>query len=144
MQAKAPDANLTPEQRVQLDDRFPAVTVPYEPMWDQVCVQECLPVGKTKGGIILTEVTRDHDQLLMNVGKVVGIGPHAFRDDMTGEALTPMFAVGDYVLLPTFNATRPKSAQEVDVNGQKRRPVFRHLMARHVLSRVVDISELLR
>jgi co-chaperonin GroES (HSP10) len=55
--------------------------------------------GKTKGGIILAQKTKDDIAYLTNIGKVLKVGPSAYTQAMFDET-GPWCKEGDYVLLP--------------------------------------------
>jgi co-chaperonin GroES (HSP10) len=58
---------------------------------------------KTKGGIILTDSTRDEDQFQGKVGLVVQLGPQAFVDT-EAYAFDDKAAIGDWVWFRTSNS----------------------------------------
>lgn len=66
------------------------------------------PLGvkdKTKGGIILPDQTKEDANYLNTIGRVVAIGPLAWkRPDYEIEG--PWCAIGDYVLFPKFGGGR--------------------------------------
>lgn len=66
---------------------------------------------KTKGGIILTDATRDEDNYQSKVGLVVKVGPTAFQDD-TGKWQWPDIALGDWVVF------RPSDGWNVTLSGE--------------------------
>ena len=125
---------MTPEQAAELAELFPAVPVPYRPTGRYVTIQDRLPRTKTKGGLILSDVSKDEDMLRMNIGRVAAIGPRAFTDPITGEAMPPEFAVGDYVRVPRYTKDRPIEANVV----------WRNILPENISAVIVDVTAILR
>ena len=61
--------------------------------------------GKTKGGIILATKTQQDVQYLMNVCKVLKLGPRAYVQDLFKET-GPWCKEGDYVLIPKIGGQK--------------------------------------
>lgn len=61
--------------------------------------------GKTKGGIILASKTQQDIQYLMNVCKVLKLGPRAYVQDMFKET-GPWCKEGDFVLIPKIGGQK--------------------------------------
>lgn len=125
---------MTAKDAEELAQLFPLAAVPYRPTGRWIIVQDRLPRAKTKSGIILSDITRDEDMLRMNISRVAAIGPRAFTDPITGEALPPEFAVGDYVRTPRFTQDRP-------IEGQI---PWRPLLPEGISAVIVDIDAILR
>lgn len=125
---------MTAKDADDLAQLFPLAAVPYRPTGRFVVIQDRLPRAKTKSGIILSDVSRDEDMLRMNIGRVAAIGPRAFTDPITGEALPPEFAVGDYVRVPRYTQDRP----------QEGRIAWRMLLPENISAVIVDIDAILR
>jgi co-chaperonin GroES (HSP10) len=92
-----------------LQESFPAVDPGAKPLGARVLVQ--LRKAKkrmSKGGIILAEETRDTERAQNPVGKVVAIGPLAFkkRDTMESWPEGSWCEVGDYVRVPKWTGDR--------------------------------------
>ena len=92
-----------------LQDSFPAVDPGAKPLGARVLVQ--LRKAKkrvSKGGIILAEETRDTERAQNPVGKVVAIGPLAFkkRDTMESWPEGSWCEIGDYVRVPKWTGDR--------------------------------------
>lgn len=124
---------MTPEQAAEVRELFPDAPTPYRPIGRFVTVQDRLPRVKTKRGIILTDMSRDEDQLRMNIGRIAAIGPRAFTDEF-GNATEPEFAVGDYVRVPRYTGDRP-------VEGQI---PWRNLLPENISAVIVDVDAILR
>lgn len=63
--------------------------------------------GKTKSGIILASKTHHDIAYLMNVCKVLSVGPTAYTQDIF-EKSGPFCKVGDYVLIPRLSGQKVK------------------------------------
>jgi co-chaperonin GroES (HSP10) len=92
-----------------LQESFPAVDPGAKPLGARVLVQ--LRKAKkrvSKGGIILAEETRDTERAQNPVGKVVAIGPLAFkkRDTMESWPEGSWCEIGDYVRVPKWTGDR--------------------------------------
>ncbi len=61
----------------------------------------------TKGGIILTQTTRDSEQAAATIGKVVAIGPAAWKDIDDG---TPWCKLGDKISYAKYAGVSMKGA----------------------------------
>lgn len=95
-------------QKQTLEEAFPEVPLPTAPFGGRVLVQLRRLPQKTKGGIVLVEDTRDTAKWNNQVGKIVALGPLAFRNRETGEPWPEgvWAAVGDYVRLPRWDGDR--------------------------------------
>jgi co-chaperonin GroES (HSP10) len=92
-----------------LQESFPAVDPGAKPLGARVLVQ--LRKAKkrmSKGGIILAEETRDTERAQNPVGRVVAIGPLAFkkRDTMESWPEGSWCEVGDYVRVPKWTGDK--------------------------------------
>jgi len=68
---------------------------------NQVLVAVYMAPEQTKGGIILTDTTRDEDRHQGKVGLILKVGPLAFKDD-TGKWVWPDgLGAGDWVYFRT-------------------------------------------
>ena len=61
--------------------------------------------GKTAGGIILADKTKDDVAFLMNVCKVLQIGPTAYTQTMF-EKSGPWCKEGDFIMIPKISGTK--------------------------------------
>ena len=92
-----------------LQDAFPVVDPGALPLGARVLVQMRLPKKKmTASGIILAEETRDTEKAQTPIGKVVAIGPLAFkkRDTMESWPEGSWVEVGDFVRVPRWTGDR--------------------------------------
>lgn len=85
-------------------DAFPPAVSFVQPLGNQVIVQLRSPRVKSQGGIVFTQSDQDFDKDQIRVGKVIALGPLAYknRDDSTqewpeGAWVKPM----DFVRVPT-------------------------------------------
>jgi co-chaperonin GroES (HSP10) len=88
---------------------FPAVDPGAIPLGARVLVQLRMPKKRvTASGIILAQETRDTEKAQNPVGKVVSIGPLAFkkRDSMEPWPEGSWCDVGDYLRVPKWTADR--------------------------------------
>lgn len=91
-----------------LDDAFPPCDPGVKPFGSRVVVQLRSAKRKTKGGIILTDETREIDQWNTQVAKVIAVGPLAFHNRNTmqpwpeGDWCKP----GDFVRVPKYGGDR--------------------------------------
>jgi co-chaperonin GroES (HSP10) len=92
-----------------LQDAFPVVDPGAVPLGARVLVQMRLPKKKmTSSGIILAAETVDTEKAQNPVGKVVAIGPLAFkkRDTMESWPEGSWVEVGDFVRVPRWTGDR--------------------------------------
>jgi len=98
-----------------LQDAFPVVDPGAVPLGARVLVQMRLPKKKmTSSGIILAAETVDTEKANNPVGKVVAIGPLAFkkRDTMESWPEGSWVEIGDFVRVPRWTGDR----WEIQVN----------------------------
>ena len=101
----------TPEagNAADLQEAFPVVDPGAVPLGARILVQMRLPKKKmTASGIILAAETVDTEKAQNPVGKVVAIGPLAFkkRDTMESWPEGSWVEVGDYVRVPRWTGDR--------------------------------------
>ena len=102
-----------------LQDAFPVVDPGALPLGARVLVQMRLPKKKmTESGIILPEETRDTEKAQNPIGKVIAIGPLAFkkRDTMESWPEGSWAEVGDYVRVPRWTGDRWEVKIDKDTN----------------------------
>jgi co-chaperonin GroES (HSP10) len=86
----------------ELREAFPIIDPSVTPLGSRVLVQIRTPKTKTKGGIILTPESKDYEQWNTQIGRVLDVGPVAFRNRTTME-LWPegkWVQPGDFVRVP--------------------------------------------
>lgn len=102
-----------------LQDAFPVVDPGALPLGARVLVQMRLPKKKmTESGIILPEETRDTEKAQNPIGKVIAIGPLAFkkRDTMEAWPEGSWAEIGDYVRVPRWTGDRWEVKIDQDTN----------------------------
>lgn len=90
-----------------LDDAFPAVAPGVEPLGNRVLIQIRAPKTK-QGRILLTDASRDTEKWNTQIGKVIAVGPTAYRDLRTLEAWPEGSHVhpGDFVRIGKYGGDR--------------------------------------
>jgi co-chaperonin GroES (HSP10) len=107
-----------PEVADHLKEYFPEVDPGQFPCGSRVLIQIRRPKTKTTGGIILTSSDRDTEKFNTMVGRVLVLGPLAYRNRDTGLPWTEGEWVqpGDYVRIPKWGGDRvnmtPKDGSE--------------------------------
>lgn len=106
----------------QINEAFPDVDPGAKPLGARVLVQ--LRKAKTKmtqSGIVLVEETRDTERAQNPVGKVIAIGPLAFkkRDTMEPWPEGSWCEVGDFLRVPKWTGDRWEVALGDDRDSEK-------------------------
>ncbi|CAB5219893.1 GroES chaperonin family [uncultured Caudovirales phage] len=96
-----PDAN-------ELDWAFPSVECGMEPFGGRVIIQLRRVKRKTAGRIILVEETKENEKWNNMIGKVIAVGPLAYknRDTMQSWPEGSWAQVGDFVRVPKWGGDR--------------------------------------
>lgn len=92
----------------KLEEAFPLVNPGVTPLGTRVLVQLRTVRSKTASGIVLVDDTRQFNKVTTQLGKVVNIGPIAFRNRETGH-LWPegvWARPGDFIRLPKYGGDR--------------------------------------
>lgn len=91
-----------------LEEAFPEADSGHVPLGERVLVQVRTSKGKSKGGILLPADTKDTEQWNTQVGKMVAIGPLAFknRKDGTDWPEGAWALPGEYVRVPKYGGDR--------------------------------------
>jgi co-chaperonin GroES (HSP10) len=84
------------------DEVFPEVDPQFRPFGAKILVQVRRVMRKSKGGIILTSESTDTEAWNMQVGKLIAIGPVAFKNrrDNSEWPEGKWASVGDFVRFP--------------------------------------------
>ena len=91
----------------EIDETRPALErLPKPTGWRILILPYTLPQS-TKGGVILSDETRERNQLATNVGYVVSLGPDAYRDDAKFPD-GPWCKAGDWVMFGRYAGSRFK------------------------------------
>jgi co-chaperonin GroES (HSP10) len=102
-----------------LQDAFPVVDPGAKPLGARILVQMRLPKKKmTASGIILAAETVDTEKAQNPIGKVVAIGPLAFkkRDTMESWPEGSWCEIGDFVRVPRWTGDRWEVKIDEDTN----------------------------
>lgn len=99
---------LSPKELADLADAFPLIDPGIIPNGNRVIVQLRALPSKTKGGIIITQSTRNESLYDEQIGKVISIGASAFHSQATMEPWPEgeWFSIGDYVRVPKFGGDK--------------------------------------
>ena len=91
-----------------LAEAFPAVEAGIQPFGSRVLIQIRTPMQKSAGGIIIDTGSRDTEKWNTQVGKVIAIGPLAFknRDTMAGWPEGAWCNDGDFVRVAKYGGDR--------------------------------------
>jgi co-chaperonin GroES (HSP10) len=102
-----------------IQEAFPEVDPGAKPLGARILVQMRMPKKKmTNSGIYLPEETRDTERAQNPVGKVIALGPLAFknRDTMEAWGEGTWCEIGDYVRVPRWTGDRWEVAVDKDTN----------------------------
>lgn len=91
-----------------LEDLFPAVNPQFRPFGSKILVQLRRVMTKSKGGIYLGNEERRTEAWNMQVGKLIAMGPLAFKNRKTAEPWPEgVWAnIGDFVRFPRWGGDR--------------------------------------
>lgn len=105
-----------------VDEAFPAVDCGLEPFGTRVVIQIRRAKNKTASGLYITDDTKDAERWNCQVGKVVAIGPLAFRSRTTMEPWPEgsWYMVGDFVRFPKYGGDK----WQVDIPGSDEPALF--------------------
>ena len=89
-------------------EAFPAVDAGIQPFGSRVLIQIRTPKKKTSGGIILDIGTQDTEKWNTQIGKVISLGPLAFknRNDMTEWPEGAWCKSGEFVRVAKYGGDR--------------------------------------
>lgn len=91
-----------------IDEAFPPCDPGIRPLGSRILVQVRTPMKVTRGGVHLTTESRETELYNSQIGKVIGIGPLAFknRNTLTEWPEGAWFGVGDFVRCPKYGGDR--------------------------------------
>lgn len=91
-----------------IEEMFPFIDPEFRPFGHRVLVQIRRVVAKTSSGIILARETKESEAYNNTIGKVIAMGPLAYKNRGTGEPWPEgvWASVGDYVKLPRYGGDR--------------------------------------
>ena len=95
-------------QHETLEEAFPTVETGVEPLGSRVLIQLRAVKKRAKSGIIFVEETKETEKHQNMIGKVIAIGPIAFknRDTMQDWPEGVWCKAGDYVRVPRWSGDR--------------------------------------
>lgn len=100
--------SLPTAQSETLETLFPPVpaAASLEPLFDKILIQLRTARRKTRGGIIIADESRDRDDMVVSIGKVIAVGPGVFCNPDTGQPLPGHGTVqpGDIVRVPKYKS----------------------------------------
>ena len=123
---------------IELAWAFPEVHAGQAPFGGRVIVQ-LRRIKKSAGKIILVEETKENEKWNNMIGKVVAVGPLAFknRDTMTSWPEGSWAQVGDYVRVPKWGGDRWE--RSVPTEDDKEDPVlFMTINDHELIAKVTD------
>lgn len=113
---QSPSAGWTPKvvaakpaaYQQSLEEAFPEVDPGMRPFGSKVLIQLRQPPKKSRGGIIFTPDTQDTEKWNTIVGKVIALGPCAFRNRNTLDPWPegPWTEVGKFLWIPKYGGQR--------------------------------------
>jgi len=118
---------------------FPDVPAGQAPLGGRVIVQ-LLRIKKTAGKIILVEETKENEKWNNMIGRVVAIGPLAYRNRET-MATWPEGSwaeIGDYVRVPRWGGDRWERPVIGEENGDLNPVLFMTINDHEVIAKVTD------
>ena len=120
-----------------LEEAFPVVDALMEPVGARVLIQlRAVKEKATASGIVLVEETKETEKWNTMIGKVIAIGPLAFkkRDSMESWPEGAWAKVGDFVRVPKWGGDR----WEVDYeqNGSTGKALFTFFNDHELIGRV--------
>lgn len=114
--------------RQTMEEAFPEADWRIDPMGNQVIVQMRMPKNKTAGGILLATESKDYDDSMIRVGKIVALGPIAYksRETMAPWPEGAWVNVGDFVRVPNYAGVDAWRIHVGDVENRhgEREPLF--------------------
>jgi co-chaperonin GroES (HSP10) len=134
-----PDA--TENDLFELEQMFPDLPSPYDPLGRWCVVQDRGVAERTKGGIIRPDSVKEADAWQENIGRVLAIGPLAGYDELSGGTLpgAEKIEVGDIVL-----CSRLSSSREELVERDGRKMTVRMIPDRDIMARVTTAARAMR
>lgn len=118
---------------------FPEIQAGQFPFGGRVIVQ-LRRIKKSAGKIILVEETKENEKWNNMIGKVVAIGPLAFknRDTMASWPEGSWAQVGDYVRVPRWGGDRWERFVSTEENGDLNPVLFMTINDHELIARVTD------
>jgi co-chaperonin GroES (HSP10) len=100
--------SITASQAGKVIEAFPMVDPGLVPFGERVLVQLRTPKATSSGGIVLPKDTRETEKWNIQVGKIVAMGPTAFknRDTMQTWPEGEWVKAGEFVRVPKYGGDR--------------------------------------
>lgn len=117
-----------------LKDSFPEINPGVKPLGGRVLVQLRTTRSRTSGGLILASETREFNNQISQMARVVALGPLAYRGKSDGKAWPEgtWADVGDYVRVPKFGGDR----FERSIPGKDDKAIFAIYLDHEIVSKV--------
>lgn len=108
---------LTNEEAAELAEQFPETDPGFLPLGQNILVQIQKPQKKSKGGVLLADETQDHMEWNEMVGRVIALGPLAYRNPNTGEKFAEgdWCVPGDFIRVPKYGGDRNRGDEALFV-----------------------------
>ena len=129
----------TVSSQEDIDWAFPQIAPGQQPFGGRVVVQLRRTKTTTASKIILVTETKETEKWQNMIGKVVSIGPLAFknRDTMTSWPEGSWASVGDYVRVPKWGGDRWER-DSVNADGSTDPVLFMTLNDHELIARITD------
>lgn len=123
-------------------EAFPIIDPGFTPLGGRVLIQLRTPRTKSKGGIIMTTDTVDTETWNDQLGKVVALGPLAYRNRETALPWVEdiWVAVGDFVRVARWNGDRI-TVTDIDTGEKARFVTFND---HEIISKYKDAATAMR
>ena len=124
---------------VEMTWAFPTVSPGLRPLGGRVIIQ-LRRIKKTHGRLILVEETKESEKWNNMIGKVVAVGPLAFknRDTMQSWPEGTWAEVGDYVRVPRWGGDRWERTPLDEEDGAINPVLFMTINDHEIISTVTD------
>lgn len=136
LNAESLRANL---RQARLDEAFPNVDPGERPLGQRVLVQIMIYPEKTRGGIIITDDTKDANQDNSTVAKVIALGRLAYhnRSSMEPWPEGEWIHEGAFVRVPKYGGMR----FDREIPGTRKRVIFAYFDDLNFIAEVKDPLE---
>ncbi len=127
---------------VPLEWYWPAVDPGHQPLGARVLVQVRRVKERSKGGLVLVTDTKDTEIWNTQVGKVIAVGPLAFRNRETNEYWPEgvWAQVGEFVRIPRYSGDR----WSLPVPGEDEPALFTIINDHEIIAKVTMDPRLVR
>lgn len=117
-------------------EAFPKIDPGITVAGQRILVQLRMPKRESDGGILVPDDSKETEKDVMQIGVVVQVSPHAYKNRATGEPWPEgaWVKVGDFIRVPRYGGDR----LAVEVEGLQDRVVFLTLNDFEVLSTITS------